>query len=149
MPFSSSSYRETEERGQLAGGGLGRRLGARWRPWSEGKDRGRLVGSIPPSISGKEARREECNGGRRQQAAAAVVAPLRVLMATKEKRESEREPLGPYSLPWLGLGRSEVGCPRGLAAAGGGEQRSSWRRRCGAREEASDGWGGCGGGEAA
>ena len=49
-----------------------------------------------------------------------MVALLRGSTAAKEKRESEREPLGPYSLPWLGLGRSGVGCPRGPVAASGG-----------------------------
>ena len=90
-------------------------------------------GRFPPSISGKEAHRERSHGSGRQQATAAVVAPLRGSTAAKEKRDSEREPLGPYSLPWLGLGRSELGCPRGLAAAsrgahGGGAAELGRRR---------------------
>ena len=47
VPFSSSSDRETEERGRLAGGGPGRRLGARGRPWSGGKETGKGEGPIP------------------------------------------------------------------------------------------------------
>ena len=118
--FSLLPSRRTGEARLGAGGGPRRRPRARRRPGPWGKERGRLVGSTPPSISGKKARREGSHGGGRQQAAAAVVAQLRGSTAAKEKRESEREPLGPYSLPWLGLGRSGVGCPWGPAAASGG-----------------------------
>ena len=97
------------------------------------KREGGSWGRLPPSISGKKARREGSHGGGRQQAAAAVVAPLRGSTAAKERRESERKPLGPCSLPWLGLGRSEVGCPRGPAVAsrgarGGGAAELGRRR---------------------
>jgi len=50
-----------------------------------GKREGGSWGRFPPSISGKEARREGSHGGGRQQAAAAVVASLRGSTAAKEK----------------------------------------------------------------
>ena len=42
--------------------------------------------------------------------------------AVKEREKSERGPRGSHSLPRLGLGRSEEGCPRRWAEVG---QRSS------------------------
>ena len=98
-----------------------------------GKREGGSWGRLPPSISGKKVCKEGSHGGGRQQAAAAVVAPLRGSTVAKERRESERKPLGPCSLPWLGLGRSEVGCPQGPAAAsrgarGGGAAELGRRR---------------------
>ena len=85
-----------------------------------GKGKGGSRIRFPPSILGKEARRAVIHGSGRHQAATAMVAPRWGSTAAKERRESERKPLGPYSLPWLGLGRSGVGCPRGPAAASGG-----------------------------
>ena len=85
-----------------------------------GKREGGSWGRLPPQFQGRRPRREGSHGGGRQQAAAAVVLPLRGSTAAKERRESERKPLGPCSLPWLELGRSEVGCPRGPAAASRG-----------------------------
>ena len=48
--FALLSFLPTEEQGRegrLAGGGLGWRLGARGRLWSEGKERGRREDPIP------------------------------------------------------------------------------------------------------
>ena len=134
MPFFSlSPHWEIGEWHGVAGGGPRRRPGSRGRPGGGGKIERGSRGSIPPSILGKEARRAEIHGGGRQQAAAAMVAPRWESTAAKERRESERKPLGPYSLPWLGLGRSEVGYPQGPAAAsrgarGGGAAELGRRR---------------------
>ena len=132
--FSLLPSRGTGEARMGTGGGPRRRPRARQRPGPWGKERGRLVGSTPPSISGKRpVGRGAMAAGGWQQAAAAMVAPLRGLTAAKERRGSERKPLGPCSLPWLGLGRSKVGCPQGPAAAskgarGGGAAELGRRR---------------------
>ena len=68
--FSLLPSRKTGEARLGAGGGPRRRPRARRRPGPWGKERGRLVGSTPPSISGKKARREGSHGGGRQQARA-------------------------------------------------------------------------------
>ena len=101
--------RTTEEGVLGAGGGPRRRPRARRRPGSGGKEGGRPVGSIPPSISGKEACRDGSHGGGQQQTAAAVVAPLRGSTAARSWGKRGREPWGFHCLPWLGLGRSEEG----------------------------------------
>ena len=74
--FSLLPSRRTGEARLGAGGGPLRRPRARWRPGPWGKERGRLVGSTPPSISGKKApqggepwRRASAGGGGRGGAA--------------------------------------------------------------------------------
>ena len=65
--------RETEERGRLAGGGLGRRLGARGRLWSGGKERGKGEGPIPCRGSGGDGPwRLGHSGGRRRPCVIAI-----------------------------------------------------------------------------
>ena len=54
----------------------------------------------------------------RGRAAAVVVAPLRCLVAAREKGKGEREPRGSYLGPWPGWGGSEVLRSRERAAAG-------------------------------
>jgi len=137
--------RRTEERGALgAGGGPRRQPRARRQPGSGGKEGGRPLGSIPPSISGKEACREGSHGGGQQQTTAAVVAPLRGSTAARSWGKRGREPRGFHCLPWLRLGRSEEGSS---VVAGALEAAAMVVAVLGAGAEARSGGGGRGGDE--
>ena len=119
---------------QNRGGASGRRRRA--SPAAQGTAAAGAMGEREREARGVDSPldfREEGPQGGEPWRRAAVVAPLRGSTAAKERRESERKPLGPCSLPLLGLGRSEVGCPRGPAAAsrgarGGGAAELGRRR---------------------
>ena len=139
MPFSSSSDRETEERGRFADGGLGRWLGARGRPWSGGKERGKGEGPIPCAALAEVDRGDSATvvgGGDR----GGAIAELGGISELGEKHEGAlgiRFPRSPSAM---------AACRWIPTAAGGARRLWWWRRRWRARGGLCGGGASCGGG---
>ena len=96
---------------------LGRRLGARWRPQSGGKGRGRLAGPIPCRGSGGGGPWRPGHDGRR--AAAALGRHPGGAVAVKGRGKSTKGLWGLDSPAHLGWWRPVDGSPRRRAELGG------------------------------